>query len=50
MSDDGEHTCPKCGSTRYVSVSLNGGLTRIAQCVPCGAYGDKLGPGWRNGG
>jgi hypothetical protein len=44
---DGDHRCPSCGSPRYVSVSLDGAWTRRAQCVPCGAYGDYLGPGWR---
>lgn len=42
-----EHRCPRCGSPRWVSASLDEGWTRIAQCIPCGAYGDKLGPGWR---
>lgn len=41
--------CPACGSDRWVSVSLNGGYTRIPQCVPCGAYHKAvLGPGWRS--
>lgn len=31
-------TCPRCGSPRWVSASLNEGLTRIPQCVPCGHY------------
>jgi transcription elongation factor Elf1 len=48
--DHEEHRCPRCGSKSWVSVSLNGGYTRIAQCVPCGAYGDYLGPGWKAGG
>jgi len=48
--DHEEHRCPRCGSKSWVSVSLNGGWTRLAQCVPCGAYGDKLGPGWKAGG
>lgn len=30
--------CPACGSTRWVSVSLDEGWSRRAQCVPCGAY------------
>jgi transcription elongation factor Elf1 len=41
--------CPRCGSTRWVSVSLNGGYTRQAQCVPCGAYHPgNIGPGWKS--
>lgn len=41
--------CPQCGSKRWVSVSLNGGYTRLAQCVPCGAYHKPvIGPGWRS--
>jgi hypothetical protein len=43
-----EGLCPRCRSNRWVSVSLNGGFTRIPQCIPCGAYHDHaLGPGWR---
>lgn len=41
------HACPRCGSTHWVSVSLNGGWTRCAQCVPCGKVHAVLGPGWR---
>lgn len=42
-------TCPRCGSLRWVSVSLNGGWTRLAQCVPCGAYHKVvIGPGWKS--
>ncbi len=38
--------CPSCGSPRWVSVSLDGGWTRKAQCVPCGAYHPgTIGPG-----
>lgn len=41
--------CPNCGSPRWVSVSLNEGLTRLAQCIPCGAYHDVIiGPGWQS--
>jgi hypothetical protein len=30
-------------------VSLNGGFTRRAQCVPCGAYHEPvIGPGWKS--
>ena len=40
--------CPRCGSHRWVSVSLNGGWTRRAQCVPCGAIHEPvIGPGWQ---
>jgi hypothetical protein len=43
-----EGTCPRCGSPHWTGVSLNGGYTRIPQCVPCGAYHQHtLGPGWR---
>lgn len=39
-------TCPRCGSPRWVSVSLDEGWTRRAQCVPCGAYHPGvIGPG-----
>jgi rubredoxin len=48
--DDGEHRCPRCGSTRWVSVSLDEGYTRRAQCIPCGHVHAKLGPGWKLGG
>jgi hypothetical protein len=34
--------CRRCGSTRWVAASLNGGLTRIRQCVPCGRYSGDL--------
>lgn len=37
-----EHRCPRCGSTRWVRASRTGGLTVFAQCVPCGAFGDRL--------
>jgi len=40
--------CPRCRSDRWVSVSLDGGYTRRAQCIPCGAYHEPvIGPGWR---
>jgi DNA-directed RNA polymerase subunit RPC12/RpoP len=46
--DEYDGACPACGSRRWVGVSLNGGWTRIPQCVPCGAYHrHTLGPGWR---
>lgn len=45
-----EHRCPSCGSPRWVSVSLNEGYTRRAQCVPCGKVHARLGPGWRSPG
>jgi transcription elongation factor Elf1 len=49
MTEEQEvHTCPRCRSTWWVSVSVDGGWTRRAQCVPCGAVHAKLGPGWRN--
>jgi hypothetical protein len=39
--------CPRCGSPRWVAVSLDGGWTRRAQCVPCGAYHEPvIGPGF----
>jgi hypothetical protein len=37
-----EHICPRCGSKRWVSASFNGGITKFAQCVPCGEVGDYL--------
>lgn len=46
--EEPERICRRCGSPRWVSVSLDEGWTRLAQCVPCGAYHpDKLGPGWK---
>lgn len=43
MSGDGWR-CRRCGSARWVQVSLTGPVSMggkpIAQCVPCGAYGD----------
>lgn len=43
--------CPRCRSTEWVSVSLDGGWTRKAQCVPCGHVQPKtIGPGWKAGG
>lgn len=44
-----EHWCSRCGSTEWVSVSLDEGHTRRAQCVPCGWVHAALGPGWRAG-
>ena len=42
--------CPRCGSNRFVSVSLNGGHTRRPQCVPCGKiHPGYTGGGWRSG-
>jgi hypothetical protein len=39
--------CPRCNSPRWVSVSLDGGWTRRAQCVPCGALHEPvIGPGF----
>lgn len=46
-TDHVEHRCPSCGSTSWVSVSLDEGYTRRAQCVPCGKVHARLGPGWR---
>lgn len=47
--DEAERTCPRCGSPEWVSVSLDQGYTRRAQCVPCGHYHPGiLGPGWRS--
>lgn len=34
--------CSRCNSKRWVSASLNGGVTRIKQCVPCGHYSSDL--------
>lgn len=46
---DDPPACPRCGSPRWVSVSLDGGWTRRAQCVPCGAHHKPvIGPGWRS--
>ncbi len=43
--DDTTRTCPRCGSPEWVSISLDQGYTRRAQCVPCGAiHRDALGP------
>lgn len=43
--------CPRCSSPRWVSVSLDGGYTRRAQCVPCGhVQPQPIGPGWKAGG
>lgn len=44
-----EPRCPRCGSPRWASVSLDGGYTRRAQCIPCGTYHKPvIGPGWRS--
>ena len=32
--------CPRCGSERWVAVSLDHSWTRTVQCVPCGRYDD----------
>ncbi len=41
--------CPRCGSPRWVGVSLDEGWTRRAQCVPCGALHEPvIGPGWQS--
>lgn len=42
-------SCASCGSVRWVSVSLDEGWTRRAQCIPCGAYHPVgvIGPGYR---
>jgi transcription elongation factor Elf1 len=49
QDDTAKPTCPRCGSPRWVSVSLDGGWTRHAQCVPCGAYHEPvIGPGWQS--
>jgi hypothetical protein len=34
--EDAPQWCLACGSRRWVAVSLDGGLTRRRQCVPCG--------------
>ena len=41
--------CPQCGSIKWVSVSLDEGWTRRAQCIPCGAYHavGVIGPGYK---
>jgi hypothetical protein len=45
----GPQHCPRCLSPQWVSVSLDGGWTRKAQCVPCGAYHPgSIGPGWKS--
>lgn len=42
MTDDREpfreaaERCSKCGSNRFVAVSLDRGTSRRAQCIPCG--------------
>lgn len=44
MTDDREpfrearaaERCSRCGSNRFVAVSLDRGLSRRAQCIPCG--------------
>jgi hypothetical protein len=41
-------TCPRCGSPRWVAVSLDEGYTRRRQCVPCGRiHPGVIGPGWK---
>lgn len=41
--------CSGCGSPRWVSVSLDDGYTRRAQCIPCGTYHEPvIGPGWQS--
>lgn len=40
----GVFKCKKCGSDRWVAASLNGGLTRVRQCVPCGTIGEVIEP------
>lgn len=32
-----EPACRACGARQWVTVSLNGGLSCVSQCVPCGA-------------
>jgi hypothetical protein len=45
IGPEAEHPCPRCGSDRWVSVSLDEGYTRRAQCIPCGHVHAALGPG-----
>lgn len=41
--------CPACGSNRFISISLNEGVTRVPQCVPCGkVHPDYYGWGWQS--
>lgn len=48
---DTHRTCPRCGSTEWLSISLDTGFSRRAQCVPCGTvHPGVLGPGWKAGG
>ncbi|RKR92812.1 hypothetical protein BDK92_7294 [Micromonospora pisi] len=48
-AEDTAQVCPRCGSPQWVSVSLDGGWTCKAQCVPCGAYHPgAIGLGWRS--
>jgi hypothetical protein len=35
--------CRRCGSNQWVAISINGGISCLAQCVPCGARGRRLG-------
>jgi len=43
-------SCSSCGSNQWVSVSLDGGWSRRAQCVPCGTIRPGIiGPGWQAG-
>lgn len=40
----GVHICTNCGSDRWVGARYNGpDSPRFAQCVPCGARGDRIG-------
>lgn len=34
--------CPRCNAPNWVRTSLNGGLTVIRQCVPCGHYSSDV--------
>jgi hypothetical protein len=41
--------CQRCGSSRFVSISLDGGYTRRPQCVPCGRVDSRyFGHGWKS--
>lgn len=42
VAPDGVHKCPRCGSMKWVGVSLDGGYSRRAQCVPCGHVHARL--------
>ena len=42
--ESGMHWCPRCGSGRWVGARYGGpDSPRFAQCVPCGARGDRIG-------